>query len=243
MFRKIFPYCLVMFVLVGGLGYTEGYTPRVGEVLEYKVIVKSAIHGGNQKVQVLSKDIYNGREVYRIHSEMLTVGLAKTLFRFQQEEDLILDAEGLYPLFIKKKTQERKETKIEEVSFDYVNKIAIRLYTKNDEPQKCKEIALPGFIQDELSIQFFLRKNQTMNSENKIFYYGNGKIDEKCFKVSQVDQEINLDCGDFSRYIQIIDDISNFSVYVSDTPERLPLVVKTKGNIGLIEMKLVKVNY
>ena len=83
--------------------------PKVGEILKYKVIVKSAIHGANETIKVVSKDTYNGRDVYNIHSQMGTIGLAKGLYNYDQVEDLVLDAEGLYPWFIKLETTRKQE--------------------------------------------------------------------------------------------------------------------------------------
>jgi hypothetical protein len=223
----------------GGLGYADGYTPRVGETLVYKVIVKSAIHGADQTIKVVSKDIYNGRDVYNIHSEMGTIGFVKGLFKYAQVEDLVLDAEGLYPWVIKLTLQDSKHNQQEEIRFDYAHQKAYRLITKKSGEQKSEEIDLPGFVQDGLSLQFFLRKDQIVNGVNKVYFYNsNGSISTNNFTVKQSNQAVHLDSGTFSKCLQIIDDVGKFTILVTDNPERLPIIIKSIANFGTIEMKL-----
>ena len=241
MFHKIFPYCLGLIICFGSMGYAEGYTPKIGESLEYKVVVKSAIHGANQTIKVVSKDTYNGRDVYKINSEMMTVGLVKGLYKYYQVEDMVLDAEGLYPWVIKREIRNGGDIQQEETNFDYSNKKARRLLIKNVGAQEWSEINLPGFIQDELSLLYFLRKNQVINSVNKVYFYANGSVKENTYIVKQAGQAIHLECGTYSKYLQIIDKVSKITVLVTDAPERFPIIIKSIASFGAIEMKLLKI--
>jgi hypothetical protein len=242
MFRKLIPCCLGLFICFGSIGYANNYHLRIGEVLTYKIIVKSTIHGADEVIKVVSKDTYNGRDVYHIHSEMTTVGIVKGLYNYSQVEDLVLDAEELYPWNIKITTKDRSKFQVEEVRFNYAEKKGLRVLTKDGGAPESSEIDLPGFVQDGLSLQFFLRKNQVWNNENKIYFYGHGSVKENAFTVKQASQPIKLECGTYSRYQQINDDESNISVLIADTHERLPIVIKKTANFGEIEMKLVKIN-
>lgn len=240
MFRK-FIYCLLLLLCITGLGYTEGYVPKVGEVLEYKVVVKSVIRGAVQTIKVVSKGVYNGREVYNIRSEMTTIGLVKGLYDYSQVEDLVLDAEGLFPWFIKQEVKNGKNIKQEEVSFDYSRKIAVRLLSQNSGTQERTEFCLPDFVQDGLSLQFFLRKDQNINGPNKIFFYNNGLIAENSFEVMRINQPITLESGTFPRYCQIVDNVSQIKISIAETPERFPIAIKKITDFGAIEMKLFKI--
>ena len=98
---------------------------------------------------------------------------------------------------------------------------AIRLLTKNGGAIVRSEINLPGFIQDGLSLQFFLRKDQVVNSVNKIYFYGNGSISENTFTVKQASQAIQLECGTYSKCIQIVDDVSKITILITDTSRKV----------------------
>lgn len=231
-----------LFFLLGGLGYADGYSPNVGEVLEYKIVLKSLVHGGNQTVRVVSKGVYNGRDVYNIRSEMMTVGLVKGFYDYAQSEELVLDADGLYPWFIKEEIREGKNSKREEVSFDYSRKIAVRLFSRNDEPPERTEIVLPGYVQDSLSLQFYLRREQTVNYSRKLYFYANGSVSENSFSVAPVSQKIELAGDTYQSFLQIADDVSKITVLVAaDSPGRYPFIIKKMADWGMIEMKLVKI--
>jgi hypothetical protein len=249
MFRKIIPCCLGLSLFcLSGLGLVRANAPnsyslKVGEVLEYKVIVKSAIYGANQTVKVVSKGFYNGRNVYNIHSEMITIGLVKGLTNYSQVEDLVLDAEGFYPWIIKTTTKDNKHDRYEEVHFDYAAKKAVRSVIKDGEAKESSVLDLPGFVQDGLSLQFYLRQDQIGEGVNKIYFLGHSSIKENTFTVKRVSQTIQLECGVFSKYLQIKDDDSSITLLIAETPERTPIVIKSIAKFGAIEMKLAKISH
>ena len=240
MFRKIGVLLLVLFiVIISGTIYAEGYTPKIGESLEFKVILKSFLHAGNQTVRVIKKDVYNGKEVFAVHSLLETVGFAKALYKYAEIEDLLLDAEGLYPRYARRECHEGSKIRIEEVAFDYENWIAERTVTI-DGAKSSSQIKLPGNVQDGLSLQFYLRKEGFNPGENKVFFYGDGNIKEIAFTASEVtNQTLRLDCGTFSQYRQYINDQSKITVLV-DNNLHLPLIIKQVANFGKVESKLVK---
>ena len=172
---------------------------------------------------------------------MGTIGLVKGLYNYSQVEDLVLDAEGLYPWVIKLAIQDNKSNQREEISFDYASHKAVRLVSKNGGAQESSEIDLPGFVQDGLSLQFFLRKDQIVDSVNKIYFYGNGSISENTFTVKQISQAVHLECGTYSKCLQIVDDVSKITILVTDNLERLPILIKSIASFGSIEMKLSKI--
>jgi Protein of unknown function (DUF3108). len=250
MFRKIIPFSLGLLICLSGLGYARANAPvsgsnnfplKVGEILQYKVTVRSAIYGANQTIRVASKGSYNGRTVYNIHSDMEAVGLVKGLTNYSQVEDLVLDAEGFYPWVIKISTKDNNHDEYEEVRFDYAAKKAVRRLTKNGSEKEPRELDLPGYVQDGLSLMFFLRNDKIGESIDKVYFYNHGSVAENAFNAKEVSQDIQLECGTYHKYLQINDSDSSLMVLIADAPERFPIVVRSIARFGAIEMKLSKV--
>jgi hypothetical protein len=242
MFRKLIPCCcLAVLLYFGSFGYANEPRFRVGEVLQYKAYARSAIYGANEMIKVVSKDTFSGRDVYRIHAEMTTIGIVKGLYNYSQVEDLVMDAEGFYPYWIRLNTQERSKSQQEEIRFKYDERKATRVVTKNGET-RTSEIDLPGFVQDGLSLQFFLRQNRIQEVPHKIYFYGNGHINESNFEVTFISKPIHLESGTYPKYLQITDNENDITVLIAENQERLPISVKKIAKIGAIEMKLSKIN-
>jgi hypothetical protein len=172
---------------------------------------------------------------------METIGFIDGLFKYSQVEDLVLDAEGFYPWVIKVTTKDKKHNQYEETRFDYEAQKAVRLRTKNGQVKEPSQIDLPGFVQDGLSLQYYLRREQAGADTNRIYYYENGKIKNITFTVRQVAQTVQLESGTYSKYLQVNDDNSGITVLISQNSERLPIVIKSIANFGAIEMKLSKI--
>ena len=242
MFRKLIPYCcLAVFLCFGSFGYANEFYLRVGEVLQYKAYAKSAIYGANETIKVVSKDTFSGREVYRVHAEMNTIGFVKGLYNYSQSEDLVMDAEGFYPYWIRLNTQERSKVQEEEIRFNYETKKATRVKTKNG-VTTTSEIDLPGFVQDGLSLQFFLRQGHIQELPHRVYFYGNGHINESNFDVKSIAKPLRVENVTYPKYLQITDSENDITVMIAENQDRLPILVKKIANIGSIEMRLSKVN-
>ncbi|HBF39849.1 MAG TPA: hypothetical protein DDW50_21385 [Firmicutes bacterium] len=242
MVRKLIPCCcLAVLLCFGSFGYANESHLRVGEILEYKAYARSVIYGANEMIKVVSKDTFSGREVYRVHAEMTTVGIVKGLYNYTQVEDLVMDAEGFYPYWIRLNTQEHSKSQQEEIHFNYEVRKATRVVTKNGETST-SEIDLPGFVQDGLSLQFFLRQNRIQEVPHKIYFYGNGHINESNFEVTSVSNPIHLENSTYPKYLQITDNENDITVLIAENRDRLPILVKKIAKIGAIEMRLSKVN-
>ena len=175
----------------------KSYSPRVGEVLEYDLWVKSIIHGGKQTVKVLSKDPGQNGTVYHVQCSMRTIGLAYSLTKYSEVEDVILDGDGIYPLSIRREVHQGKSVSIEKVEFDYKQGVAIRTYFLDDAKIVTSQIKLPGIVQDAVSLQFFLRKGSYQKGVNKLYYYENGMIEETSYNVSEKTESLKLACGSY----------------------------------------------
>jgi hypothetical protein len=243
MFRKIFVslFVLGIFLFPFDLGWAQGYAPEIGETLQYKLIVKSMIHGANQTVKVVSREKYNGNEVYRIQSSMTTVGVVQKLYSYSETEEILLSADGLYPVYLKRKIHEKDETEIDEVRFDYTKGIAFRSLSKNGAKPEYSEIKLPGYVCEGLSLQYFLRRIPSGSKNNKLYFYSKGKIKEVAYRISEEHQKaLTLDCGTFSDYYRI--EGEDILVVIADNSAHFPLVIRKMANFGKVEARLINIS-
>ncbi|MGE5607345.1 MAG: DUF3108 domain-containing protein [Bacteroidota bacterium] len=241
MFRKglFLAIVTVSVLLMSAAGLTDGYNPpQVGECLQYKVYIKSMMHGADQTVRVVESSNYKERPVLRIQSNMDTVGLAKTITKYREWEEIILDLEGLYPWVIRRQVSDKDGLESEEVAFDYANGLAVRTVSKNGGAKEQTAIQVPGYVQDVLSLQFYLRKNIALGN-NQIYFYSDGEIRKISYQGTENQELLTLECGEFKKHYQINNAEQKITILLSATPERYPLVIRKIGKIGKIEAKLV----
>jgi hypothetical protein len=231
----------VLSILTGVVGLADDYIqPRVGECLEYGVIVKSMIHGADQTIKIVESDVYLGRPVIKVESVMDSVGMIKSIAKYREKEEIILDLEGLYPWVIRRETSDKDGLEIEEVTFDYSKGVAARVYSENGGPEERTEMKVQGYVQDGLSLQFYLRKNIT-KGDDEIFFYSNGKIKKISYQVTEILKPLKLECGEFQKHYRVHNPEEKITILISKTPERYPLAIEKIGKIGKIEAKLVTV--
>jgi len=242
MYRRVWIGILLAVVLLfqASWGQAQIYVPKIGETLQYKVIVKSVIHGADQSVSVVSRETYRNRDAVRIRSQMTTVGMVQSLYSYSEFEEALLDADGLYPLWIKRKIHEKGSVETEEVTFDYHRGIAVRVVTENDGPAERTEIKLPGHVYHGLSLQYYLRKKATDPRPGKLYFYSNGKIKEVTYKAASGKGTLTLESGTFSDYIQLMSD--DITVVIADNTEKYPLIIRKMAKFGKVEARLVSVS-
>lgn len=241
MYRKeIYLLILILGTLViGSIGLAEDYIPpRIGEHLEYEVTVKSMVHGANQTVSIVESGIYQDRPIIKVRSEMVSVGMVKSLTKYKEIEEIVLDSEGLYPWVIRHEIADKNGVEKEEVTFDYQKGLAVRVFSENGGPEERTEISVPGYIQDVLSLQFYLRKN-ILQGDNQVYLYSGGKIKKISYQVTKVEEQLNLECGKYPKHYRVYNSDKEIAILVADTPERYPLVIQKNGKIGKIEAKLI----
>ncbi len=243
MYRKGFFLALLIIctILTNAVGLADGYIqPRVGEFLEYEVIVKSMIHGANQIVRVIESGVYQDRPVIKIQCVMDSVGMVKSITKYKETEEMILDLEGLFPWVIRHEISDKDGVETEEVTFDYPNGVAVRVFSENGGPKERTEIQVPGYVQDVLSLQFYLRKNISLG-DNEVYFYSGGKIKKISYQVTEIVEPLKLKAGDFQKYYQVNNPDKNITILISKTPERYPLAIQKIGKIGKIEAKLATI--
>lgn len=243
MFRKglFLTIVMVSVLLINVIGLADDYSPpEVGECLYYKVYINSMMHGADQTIKVVELSNYRERPVLRIQSNMNTVGLAKTITQYREWEEIILDLKGLYPWEIRRQVSDKDGNESEEVVFDYANGRAVRTVSKNGGPKEETAFEVPGYVQDVLSLQFYLRKNVALGN-NQIYFYSDGEVKEISYQGTERQEPLTLECGEFEKHYQIDNAEKKITILLSNAPKRYPLVIRKIGKIGKVEAKLVEV--
>lgn len=224
----------------GDNSVAKEYTPRVGEILEYDLWVKSIIHGGKQTVKVLSRDMGQNGEVIHVQCTMKTIGLAYSLTKYSEVEDVVLDGKGMYPLSIRREVHQGKTISVEKVEFNYSQGTATRSFSVNNGKPELSEIKLPGIVQDAVSLQFFLRKGDYRKGVNKLNFYDNGSIEETSYNVTEGSEPMKLACGTFPKFDRIDHNGGKITVLVAQDTYRIPLTIRVIASFGKVEAKLIK---
>ena len=204
------------------------------------MLFRSMMHGADQSVRVVESGNYRERPALKIQSNMDTVGLAKTLTKYREWEEIILDLEGLFPWVIRRQVSDKDDLETEEVEFDYDNGSALRTVSKNGGPKERTEIRVPGYVQDVLSLQFYLRKNISLGN-SRIYFYSDGEIKEISYQGTENPEPLTLESGEFKKHYRIENAEQKITILLSATPERYPLVIRKIGKIGKVEAKLIGV--
>jgi hypothetical protein len=220
---------------------TNAYSPRIGEILNYDLWVKSIIHGGKQTVKVISKETGQNGDVFHVQCTMRTIGLAYSLTKYFEVEDVTLDGTGIYPLSIRREVHQGKSTSVEKVEFDYTQGIATRSYCVDNGKTETSTIKLPGVVQDAVSLQFYLRKGDFRKGQNKLYYYENGIIDETSYTVSDGTELLKLGSGSYTKYDKVDHNGGKITVLVTQDTYRVPLVIRVQASFGKVEAKLAKI--
>ncbi|MGD8400486.1 MAG: DUF3108 domain-containing protein [Bacillota bacterium] len=242
MFPKFLIQGLALVLLLSNSLTTLAFRVKQGETLDYRVIIKSVIHGGNQTVRVIdAKEKYKGRAAIRIRSTVTTVGLVNKLTGYNETEEMILDAKDFYPLYLKRATRDRKGRETEEVSFDYGKKIAVRRLVEDNKPEERRVISLPGIVHDGLSLQFFLRRKNLKPGSHRLYFYsnGSGRIEGIDYFVRKVRNKLQLGDETYPEYIEIKSPKVNITILVSNDEERYPLIIRKITKVGKFEARLV----
>lgn len=228
-------------LLLLGTAHAMAYEVKKDEELDYKVIVKSIIHGGNQRIKILNQnEIYRGTPAIRVRSIVKSVGIVKQLTGYAESEELLLDAAGLYPLNLKREVKDGKDTELEEVHFDYRNKVALQRRIYSDKTETQKEIPLPGRVYDSLALQFFLRKPDLQSGSHQLYFYsyGSGAIEAIDYAVRDMHQTLQVGENTVPDYVQIESPKAKITVLVSNDAKRVPLLIRKITKFGKFEAKL-----
>ncbi|HHZ19455.1 MAG TPA: DUF3108 domain-containing protein [Firmicutes bacterium] len=162
-FFRIFTATVLLILLGGNLAGTataEGgslHDPlTVGERLTYKVYF-AGIAAGTQTIEVKEKFNYQGYQVYRIKTATQSSGVAKLLYKYDEEGEFLLAAEGFYPLYSRRHVLDKGKDYKEETYFQLERKQAVWERVYKDGQQRQELFSMPKPAQDGMSITFYFR--------------------------------------------------------------------------------------
>ncbi len=220
----------------------DGFCPRIGEILEYRVWVKSLILGGKQTFKIIAQDEIQERAVLKVQFELKTTGIARALTKYSEKEDLVLDRNGLYPLSIRREIHQGKAVTVEEVDFDYVKGVLTRSVSIDGLNKETMVLELPGIVLDGVSLQLYLRKGDFHIGSNKLYFYGDGNIKEAEYQVTEINEPVSLDSGTYSNYYRIDYDKGNIVIFIARDTYRTPFNIKVLASFGKCDAKLFSIN-
>jgi hypothetical protein len=220
---------------------TAVFSPRIGEVLEYRVWVKSVILGGRQTFKITAADVVQDHTVLKVQYELKTTGIAWNLTKYFEKENLIIDRNGLYPLMIRREIHQGEVVTVEETNFDYAKGTLSRSVFVDGVNKETKELKLPGIVQDGVSLQLFLRKGDFHKGYNKLYFYGNGIIEEAEYMVSELSEPVSLESGTYSDYYRIEYGKGNILVFIAKDTYRTPFNIRVTALFGKCDARLFKI--
>jgi hypothetical protein len=218
-----------------------GFYPRVGEILEYRVWVKSFILGGKQTFKIAAQDVIQDRAVLKVQFELKTIGLAWQLTKYSEKEDLTLDRNGLYPLMIRREIHQGEVVTVEETSFDYAKGILSRSVLVDGVNKETRELKLPGIVQDGVSLQLYLRKGDFHIGSNKLYFYGDGNVEEAEYMVSEINEPVSLESGTYPNYYRIDYGKGNIIILIAKDTYRTPFDIRVVASFGKCDAKLFNI--
>jgi hypothetical protein len=208
--------------------FTEGREITI--LLKYFNIIPIGI----VRIKTDGLTVYNGRDVYRLIAEIETSGFISNFYKAQAKFSSYMDKNKLHSLrYAESIILPDKNIETKEIIFDQDNLIMTRGNTKRK--------ILPN-TQDPLSTMFYLR---TLDfGADKVFVssllskediYG---LKTKVFKKTEGIWKIKVTVARENRSFHRG---GNFLVWITDDTRRLPLLIKTWTQIGLITTRLINI--
>jgi hypothetical protein len=213
---------------------------QVGEKLTFS-IGWEFIDAGTAVMHVEERTRIGERETYRISATTNSNAFFSTLYKVRDRLETYVDAEGLYPLKYRKKTQEGDARRDFEVDFDHTRGRA-RIA---DADSGNSEVDVPVFVQDIISAFYFLR-NQPMviGQDIHVSAFDNGKVRDVSVKVVKK-EKVSVTAGEFDCILvqTPVGPFSNRSVlniWLTDDHRRVPVLMKSRIIIGSVRAELEK---
>lgn len=199
---------------------------------------------GGEAVLSVQDTTYNDKPALHYYLQGNTVGLAEALYSVNDVYESIVDPETILPYMTIRNVRERKYRYYNETYF----------FNEQDSifSQKSGGHKVPDNLLDILSIFFYLRQNDLLESMNKgeeisvpvyhndeyfnliLLYRGTGKIKSKfgekeCYIVSPI-----IDKGDLLKRND------GLKFYLTKDKDKIPLVLELDLNVGALRAELDK---
>ena len=222
----------------------EGIVPnplRVGEKLTYDIRWKK-LPAGKRTDWIIKEEIMNGKDVYRIQSEMKTRALFR-LYKFRSQQETYLNPTTLSPVRFQNYVQDRKYRVAVKINFregEAEYERVSRPKPKAPQKREAKVLEIPPGTQDELSIIYFLRSKQLALGETYFFpLLVKGKVLKATLTVERREFVKNKKLGNVRTLVLRTSEGGRF--WITDDERRLPVKIETESKMGAIKATLTGV--
>ncbi|MBU1122847.1 MAG: DUF3108 domain-containing protein [Candidatus Omnitrophica bacterium] len=253
---KLVKKIVIFFAVVILISFLWGmYTNSLGNVLKSLSLGESNnklvfgmnyfgfIPVGTATIENKGVELYNGREVYRLEARAELAEILNKIYDGEVKAQSYLDIEKGYPLEFNYSSQFYGEVKEAKRSFyDQIN----HTMTRKEETRTI----LPN-TQDPLTVIYYLMQQDyqvgkifdiNINTSQKNYRFYAEVLKKKVFQIKDKKYDLYLVKGSVKRRDDNYRHSSEFSIWFMDTPRKVPVLMKTFTNAGLIVGKLLEAN-
>ncbi len=215
----------------------------VGEEFEYTVRY-GVIKAGSAHMRVEERTETRGRPCLHVISEVKTGRFFSAFFKVRDRVESWIDAEGIYPWEFRKKLHEGGYRASLHAIYDHRRGLA---YVDGD------TVKIPPFVQDVLSVFYFIRTQPLALGEAIDFYsHDNKKVFPLEARVVR-EERIKTGAGQFDTYLVVpqmrksregaglFRPKGEMWIWFSKDPTHIPVLIKSKLNFGSLTLELKKV--
>lgn len=188
-------------------------------------------------------ELYRNREVYKLEAEVELASLLNRFYNVEVKAESFLDKEEGYPLEFNYASRFYGEVKEAKRSFyDQIN----HTMTRKDEVR----MILPN-TQDPLTVIYYLMRQDfsvgktfdlNINTSQKNYRFFASVLKKKVFQIKDNKYEMYLVKGSVRRRDDSYRHSCEFSIWFMDNPCKVPVLMKTFTNAGLVGGKLLQTN-
>ena len=215
----------------------------VGEEFQYTVRY-GVIKAGSASMRVEELTERQGRPCLHVVSEVKTSRFFSAFFKVRDRVESWIDAEGIYPWEFRKKLREGGYRAALHAVYDHRRGLA---YVDGD------TVKIPPFVQDVLSVFYFIRTQPLRLGGSVDFYsHDNKKVFPLEARVVR-EERVKTGAGTFDTYLVIPqmrktrDGAGLFRpkgemwIWFSKDPSHIPVLIKSKLNFGSLTLELKKI--
>lgn len=228
-----------------GLRKMQNHAYKRGESLSYRVFYDSWltawITAGVGTVEVLEDNKkFHGRDTYHMRIVGKSVGLFSWFFKVRDRFESYVDMEAQVPWKFIRRTREGDYRKDDDVIFNQFEHWAESRYMKREIPPNTQDIVSAFYVMrnldfselkvnDEMRVQFMLDDSVYIS---KIIFLGKDTIDTKIGKIRALKFKPKVVTG------EVFDEQYPMTIWVSDDPNHIPLMLKSAVIIGSISIEI-----
>jgi len=213
----------------------------VGERLVYS-IEYGPVNAGKAVLEVAGLTEIEGRLCYHVTSDTRSNRAFSVFYKIQDRVETFIDVAGIFPWRLEKHLQEGTSTKNVVVTYDQVNQVAM---------SGTREIEIPPFVQDVVSVFYFIRTQEFEVGDSLAVDTQDGKkvypLELKVLRKEQV----TLKAGTFDCLVVeprlrgqggllLFRKTGKMVVWFTDDQHKMPVLIQSKIPVGAIEAELTE---